>query len=372
MSVVVERDALMAEVAAAARAADQRGTPPILSYLHLAASKAGVLAITGCDLKRSIRSECAAEVKVPGTAAVSAEKFFSYLKVLPKGKVAIKVLENLHLQIHCGSSRTRMPGRNPSDFPALTKPAAEVVRLSSHALKTVLRQTVFAVATTEDRYVLNAALLLLRANRMGMVATDGHRMSLVEMAEQETLVDEASKTLLPRDCMLDLLALLGSSKEETVEFSQDEANVYFRLGPRSLSVRKLAGQFPNFEAAVPRNHTHFTVVRAVDLLTSVQRVLHFADERSNRVKLHLEKNVLKISSSSPDQGESEDTLPISYAFPAVTLGLNGTYLLDFLKAIGDQGQVRISVKDATSAAVIMPESITAGYQQRYVVMPMRV
>ncbi len=246
MSVIVDRDALTTEVAAAARAADHRGTPPILSHLHLAASDDGVLAITGCDLRRAIRSECVGEVKVPGTAAVSAEKFLSYLKVLPKGKVAIKVLENQHLQIHSGSSRTRMPGRNPGDFPALPKPAADVVRLSSHALKTVLRQTVFAVATTEDRYVLNAALLLLRANRMGMVATDGHRMSLVEMAEQEALVDEASKTLLPRDCMLDLLSLLGSSKEEVVEFSQDEANVYFQLGPRLLSTRKLAGQFPNY------------------------------------------------------------------------------------------------------------------------------
>jgi DNA polymerase-3 subunit beta len=70
MTVIVDRDALTTEVAAAARAADPHGTPPILSHLHLAASEDGVLAITGCDLKRSIRSECAAEVKVPGTAAV--------------------------------------------------------------------------------------------------------------------------------------------------------------------------------------------------------------------------------------------------------------------------------------------------------------
>jgi DNA polymerase-3 subunit beta len=139
-----------------------------------------------------------------------------------------------------------------------------------------------------------------------------------------------------------------------------------------LSVRKLTGQFPNYEAVVPRDHTNFTVVRTVELLGSVQRVLQFADEKSSRVKFHLESNALKISSSSPDQGESEETLPIHYAFPPVTLGLNGTYLLDFLKTLGGEGEVRISLKDANSAAVIMPESITAGYQHRYVVMPMRM
>jgi DNA polymerase-3 subunit beta len=373
MHLTVDRDALMTEVAAAERVADPRGSPPILSHLLLDA-KDGVLAITGCDLKRTLRSECPAEVKVSGKAAVSAQKFLSYLKVLPKGRIAVKLLENQHLQVHAGSSRTRMPGRNPADFPAIPEPAADVIRLSSRALKTVLRQTVFAVATTEERYLLNAALLLLRVNRMGMVATDGHRMSLVEMADEEALVEgnTTSKTLLPRECMLDLLSLLGSSKEETVEFSQDEATVYFRIGPRRLSVRKLNGQFPNYEAVVPRDHTNFTVVRTVELLGSVQRVLQFADEKSSRVKFHLENNALKISSSSPDQGESEETLPIHYAFPPVTLGLNGTYLVDFLKTIGGGGEVRISLKDANSAAVIMPENITAGYQQRYVVMPMRM
>jgi DNA polymerase-3 subunit beta len=160
------------EVAAAERASDSRGTPPILSHLLLDA-KDGVLAITGCDLKRRLRSECPAEVKVAGKAAVSAQKFLSYLKVLPKGRIAVKLLENQHLQVHAGPSRTRMPGRNPADFPAIPEPAADVVRLSSRALKTVLRQTVFAVATTGQRYLLNAALLLLRVNRMGMVATDG-------------------------------------------------------------------------------------------------------------------------------------------------------------------------------------------------------
>jgi DNA polymerase-3 subunit beta len=223
MQLTVDRDALMTEVAAAERVADPRGTPPILSHLLLDA-KGGVLAITGCDLKRTLRSECPAEVKVAGRAAVSAQKFLSYLKALPKGEIAVKLLDNQHLQVHAGSSRTRMPGRNPADFPAIPGPAADVIRLSSRALKTVLRQTVFVVATTEERYLLNAALLLLRVNRMGMVATDGHRMSLVEMADEEALVqgNTTSKTLLPRECMLDLLSLLGCSKEETVEFSQDE------------------------------------------------------------------------------------------------------------------------------------------------------
>lgn len=207
---------------------------------------------------------------------------------------------------------------------------------------------------------------------MGMVATDGHRMSLVETTDAEAMLEGLSKTLLPRECMIDLLSLLNATKEESIDFSQDEANVYFRLGGRRLSVRKLAGQFPNYEAAVPRDQTIFTIVPTAELLVSVQRVLEFADARTSGVKLHLEANALTISSSSPDCGESEEVLPVNYSSSPITIGFNGTYLMEFLKTIGGEGEVRVSLKDKDSAALITPEGLNIEYQQRYVVMPMRV
>lgn len=372
MELIVDQKALLAEVSVAARAADSRGTQPILSHLLLEASRDGLLTITGSDLKRTLRGECAASVKTPGTAAVSAQKLHNYLRLLPEGNVSLKVLPNGHLQLQAGNSRTRMPGRPPAEFPQPPTPGKDVIRLSSRSLKTIVRQSIFAVATGEEKYVLNAALLLLRDERMGMVATDGRRLSLVETSDEAAVLEGLSKTLLPRECMTDLLSLLGSTKEESIDFSQDEANVYFRLGPRRLSVRKLAGQFPNYEAVLPRDHTSFTIVRTAELLTSVQRVLEFADERTSGVKLHLAENALTISSSAPERGESEETLPVNYSFPPVTIGFNGTFLVEFLKTIGGDGEVRLSLKDADSAALISPESLNADYQQRYVVMPMRI
>jgi DNA polymerase-3 subunit beta len=323
MELAVNQETLLTEVAVVARVADVRGTQPILSHILLETSR-GVLTITASDLKRTLRSECPADVKTSGAAAISAQKFLNYLKLLPKGRVSIKLLANQHIQVQAGASRTRMPGRSPSEFPARPSMSSETMRLSSRALKTVLRQSLFAVATGEDRYLLNAALLILREDRMGMVATDGHRLPLVEMVEEDVLFEGLSRTLLPREFMTDLLALLNSSKEESVEFSQDESSVHFRIGPRQLSVRKLVGQFPNYEGIIPRDYTNFTLVRTAELMTSVQRVLEFADERTSGVKLHFADNNLSISSSSPDRGESEETLPVSYAAPPLPSGSTAT------------------------------------------------
>jgi DNA polymerase-3 subunit beta len=372
MEFVADRNQLLAEVTAAARATDSRSTQPLLSHLLLRATGGGVLSITGSDLKRTITTECPAAIKTLGEAAVPAQKLLNYLKLLPEGKASMKLLANYQMQITAGHSRTRMSGLAPKSFPSAPSPSVTPLRLSSRGLKTLIRQSLFAVANSEDRYLFNAALLLLREDRMGMVATDGRRLSLVEVQEDSLAIDGFKKILLPRDCMSDLLSLFGSSKEESIGFSEDDGTYYFQIGHRTFSVRKLIGQFPNYDAILPRETPNSVVIGARDLLGSVQRALEFSDEKSSAVKLHLEKNSLTVSASATDRGESQEVLPLSYTAAPATIGFNGHFIVEFLKTIGAEGEVRLALKDSASAAIITPEAFNPEYQQKYVVMPMRI
>ncbi len=372
MEVNVDRNNLLAEVTIAARISETKTTQPILTHLLLEASANGILSISTTDLTRSLKTECPAQVKIAGTAAVPSQQFLDYLKLLPSGPVQLKVLANSHLQVNAGSSRTRMPGRAPSEFPKIPAPSARAIGLNCRVLRTLVRQSLFAVSTGEDRYLLRAALLLLRPDRAGMVATDGHRLSFVVVPEDGIPVESVQKSLIPRECLTDLLALLSATKEEKLEFSEDETNLFFRMGSRQLSTRKLVGQFPNYEGVMPTDLPNSTVIRSADLLTSIQRVLEFADARSNGVRLHLAENTLTISSSTPELGESEETLAVSYTSEPITIGFNGSYLVEFLRTIGEKGAMRLSLKDANTAGVLVPEIMNLDYQQRYVVMPMRI
>lgn len=371
MEVSVDRNNLLAEVTIAARISETKTTQPILTHLLLEASADGMLSISTTDLTRSLKTECPAQVKVTGTAAVPAQQFLDYLKLLPSGPVHFKVLANSHLQVNSGSSRTRMPGRTPSEFPKVPVASGHAIGLNCRVLRTLVRQSLFAVSTGEDRYLLRAAQLLLRPDRAGMVATDGHRLSFVVVPEDGIPVENVQKSLIPRECLTDLLALLSATKEEKLQFSEDEANLFFRIGARQLSARKLVGQFPNYEGVMPKDLPNSTVVRSADLLTSIQRVLEFADTRSNGVRLHLAENTLTISSSTPELGESEETLAVSYSSEPLTVGFNGSYLVEFLRTIGEKGAMRLSFKDGNTAGMLVPESMNLEYQQRYVVMPMR-
>jgi DNA polymerase-3 subunit beta len=372
MELAIDRGQFLAEVQAATRVTEGKSTIPILTHLLLKTTSNGSLSVTGSDLQRTITTECPAAIKSQGAAAVPAQKLLTYLKLLPNGQVNLKLLGNDRLQITAANSRTKIPGMKPESYPAIPVASGVLIRLSARALRTVIRQSLFAVATSQDKYLLNAGLLLLRSDRMGMVATDGRRLSMVEVHDEALAGEELRKVLLPRECMSDLLALLSWSKEETVEFREDETCLYFQLGHRKLSVRKLTGQFPNYEAILPRDNTNSVVLASSDLLASVQRVLQFADERSNAVKLHLADNLLTLSASMANHGESQDSLPLSYNATPVTIGFNGAFLIEFIKTIGAEGELRLSLKDSASAAVITPEAFNPEYQQRYVVMPMRV
>jgi DNA polymerase-3 subunit beta len=123
---------------------------------------------------------------------------------------------------------------------------------------------------------------------------------------------------------------------------------------------------------LPRDNNKFVIVRSEDLMGSIQRVAQFADERSGAIKIRLEQNELKLSSSSTDSGESEDTIETPYNYDPLVVGFNSQYLIDFLKAIGTTGEVRLEFKDAQSAGQMRPEDGSEDVKYRYILMPMRI
>jgi DNA polymerase-3 subunit beta len=123
---------------------------------------------------------------------------------------------------------------------------------------------------------------------------------------------------------------------------------------------------------MPRDNNKFAAVRSSEFAAAIQRVAQFADERSGAVKLRLESNELKISSSSTESGESEDTIDTPYSGEPIQMGFNSGYILDFLKALNYEGEVRLEFKDPQSAGQLRPEGPDAEYKYRYVLMPMRI
>ncbi|HCT62242.1 MULTISPECIES: DNA polymerase III subunit beta [Acidobacterium] len=373
MEISVSRQDLLRELTASQSVVERKTTIPILSNFLIEADE-DRLAITATDLDQSMRTSCAAKVKKPGSCTIPARKLYDYVKLLPEGDVSIKLMDNHWVQIRSGRSNTKMVGMARANFPQVPEfPSTGAIAIPVASLRNLIAKTIFAISNEESRYTLNGALLILKAESIAMVATDGHRLAHIEKSgENFPSMGAEKKTLIPRKALSELQSLLGNTDAESVEFADDDSTLFFRIGHRVLTSRKLTGQFPNYEAVLPRDNNKFAIVRSEDLSRSIQLTSQFADERSGAIKIRLEQNELKISASSTDSGESEDVIETPYSFDPLVVGFNSAYLLDFLKAIGNTGEVRLEFKDAQSAGQMRPEDGQEDYKYRYIIMPMRI
>jgi DNA polymerase-3 subunit beta len=371
MEITVSKFELLRELTATQGVVERKTTIPILSnYLFEAAGDK--LSLTATDLDLSLRTSCAVKVKKEGSCTIPARKLHDYVKLLPDADITIKLLENHWVSIRCGRSNTKMVGMAKSNFPTLpTFPTAGLVKIPAAVLRNMIAKTGFAIASEESRYTLNGALMVLKPESITMVATDGHRLSHIERpATKFEGVSGEMKTLVPKKAMDELKSLLDSTDAEEIDFAKDESTLYFRIGNRLLTSRQLTGQFPNFEAVLPKDNSKSIAVHGDELGQAIQRVAQFADERSRAVKMRLEKGELKLSASSTEMGESEDTIEIDYQGELLAIGFNAQYLLDFLKATGG-GEIKLEFKDSQSAGQMRPAE-GEEYKYRYIVMPMRI
>ena len=258
-------------------------------------------------------------------------------------------------------------------FPELPEMPEPMAKIPMGLLASVIGKTIFSISAEESRFTLNGALLQLKGTTLIMVATDGHRLALVEAENPLAEGDANAKVLLPRKAMNELLKLAAETpdKDSGVEFAADENHLFFRLGSRLLISRKLTGNFPDFERVLPKAHAHIVEISKEELRAAIERVAQFSDERSRAIKVRFAENEAVVHSSISESGESEENLPVQYDGPTIEIGFNAQYLLDFLRAVAEPA-VAFHFKDAQSAGEMRPAGEGVNYNYRYVVMPMRI
>ena len=229
----------------------------------------------------------------------------------------------------------------------------------------------FAASQDESRFSLNGLLLLLKANSVSMVASDGHRLALAEQGQAVGGISSELRMLVPSKAVGQLRRLLGEGGEEAeVDIAKDDSHFFFSVGNRLLISRQLTGQFPNYEAVLPRENDKVVELDGELVGAAIRRVALLADEHSHAVQLQLEQGRLEIFSSSGQYGEAQEVVDIAYAGPTLRVGFNYQYLLDFFAAVGQRETVRMELKDEQSAVQFSPvDQDTCDY--KYILMPMR-
>ena len=364
----VKRSALLGELNLVQGVIEKKSTIPILSNILLDA-RGEQVDITATDLDVSICCGCGADVGEEGTMTVSARRLFDIVRLLPEDSdIRCVQLENDWMEVRSGNSEFKVVGLPRENFPSIPEFNGPLVSIPGSLLKGMIQRVLFAITQEESRYSLNGALLALAPQEIRMVATDGHRLSLVSKAAQFEGVETEVRALVPRKTLLEILKLIGD-QELLVGFARDENHLFFSIGNRRLVSRVLAGQFPNYEMVIPRENDKSVTASAKMLLEAIRRAAVMSDEKLRAVRFSVTPGNLELTASSADAGEAREVIGVEYEGAGVEIGFNPQYLLDFLGVCGSENVV-LSLRDGDTQGMITP-SAGSDFDYRYIVMPMK-
>ena len=365
MEIRANRSELLGELIPMQGIVERKTTIPVLSHLLLRA-RGDRLSLAATDLDVSLTSWCEADVRQEGGIAIQAKKFQEIVRALTSEEIDLVLDEPRLLTIRAGKSRFKIHGMSPDDFPTL--PAVDgsgSTEIPFAEFRRMVAKILFAVSAEESRFQLNGALLKLKDGSLEMVATDGHRLALVEDALEGGAGGDA--VLVPRKALQEIQRLEGEGK---LGYRRGEHHLSFCVGRRELICRILEGNFPDYERVIAKDNDKKVVFDRRPLAEAVQRVALLTGDRARAVRLQFAPDQLVISAANPDLGEAVEEVPCAYEGPEFRVGMNPDYLSQFLAAV-ETDRVRLELKDENTQCVGYPQD---GPDARYlcVIMPMRI
>ena len=343
---------------------ERRTTIPVLSHILLRAADER-LHIAATDLEVSLTSWCEAEVQEEGAIAIQAKKLLEIIRASAGDKVALRIDQEGLLTITVGKSLFKIRGLPAEEFPTLPNIEDEKpVRVPFKTFRNMVTKVFFAISSEESRFQLSGALMELRDNGLVLVATDGHRLALVE-SEVEGL-EAADGVLVPRKALQEIQRFEG----DDLDFRRSEHHLSFTISRRQLICRILEGTFPDYERVISKDNDKAVVCDRQDLAAVIHRVSLLTGDRARAIRLELQPEQLVFSAANPDLGEAREELICDYQGDGLALGVNPDYISHFLN-VTDTERVQLELKDENSQCVAYP---VEGLDKRYVcvIMPIRL
>lgn len=335
MKFVVRKDFFITRVQSVLRAVSSRTTIPILSCIKITASTDG-LTLTGSDSNMSIQAFTPADdeslqIFDPGGIALQARVFYEILKNLPDGDIHFEV-ENVKAVIHSGKSEFKMNGIKADEYPRLpTIENGQKLSLSALLIKDLIRQTVFAVSTSETRPVLTGVNWQLSEGQLTCSATDSHLLALRKV---EIDSDQSFNVVIPGKSLQELQSLLPDD-EELIDIFVSSNQILFSLPHLDFYTRLLEGAYPDITRFISNDSKAQMSVNTLHFSQVIKRALLLAKEGSHNVIKFIStaNGDVQVISHSPEFGELIEEVEVNSMEGEEThISFNAKYMADAIKA----------------------------------------
>lgn len=341
---------------------------PILEGINFSLED-GSLTITGTDLQTYIQTSIDVQEERSGAVVVPAKILFNTLKALPTQPIVFEAnTQNLGISIETSNGKYALVGQDSDDFPRLPEKAGlESFSLSADVLATALNKTVFACSTDELRPAMTAVLFELKAGNLNFVATDAHK--LVKYTVKGLDLGELDTTILPPAGPLKSLAGALANEVGEVEVAFNNQQVFFSFGKQRFIIRQIDARYPDWRSVVPTNNDKVATLERSKVMSSLKRVVTYANKETNQVVLDFNKSDLTIISEDIDfSNKASETIETEFD-QKMKIAFNGKYLLEVLKSF-DSDEVELAMSEPSRAGLISPADKEDNIDHMALIMPM--
>jgi len=331
------------------------------------------LKMLATDMEVGISGYVEASIKSQGSVTLSARKLFEIIKELPtEAAITVQVKEDNLTEITCGSSSFELKGLPAQDYPNLpTYEEGSFLTLNASNFRDMIKKTIYAASTDQTRYNLTGILFEMEEKEgngmLRLVATDGHRLALVEKGAEGN-IRPGESVVIPRKSLNEVRKLLEEGDDDTVEVDFQKQHGVFRKDSIVLTTRLIDMSFPNYHQVVPEDRAHVAEIDREAMVHAIRRVSLLSSERSRAIKFAFGSSGVTIHINNPDLGTATEEVPISYSGDEVEVTFNARYMLDTLASM-DSEFIEFGLKDELSPCVVSQKG-----EEDYlaVIMPMRI
>ena len=364
MKFTVNKSDITEAVSNIQRAVSTKTSIPALEGILLSATETG-LELCAYDLELGITTVIPAFVMEPGKAVLSAKLFSDIVRRTPAETVTVSVDEQNMDTLESGYSRFSIIGIPAEEFPELPKLSDSTqISLPGALLKSMIRQTLFAIAESDAKPIHQGSLFSLENGILDVVSVDGYRLAVrrepVDFSEDLSFV-------VPGKTLSELLKLIKDS-EEPVEISAGRRHILFKIDNYTVISSLLEGEFLNYKAAIPPESQTEVVLKTREAIDSVERVsLLITDRLKSPIRCLFDNNEVKLNCTT-SMGRASDQLDVEMTGQSVEIGFNNRYLLEALRNT-ECDEVKVQLGGPLSPMKVVPKE---GDSFLFLVLPVRL
>ena len=371
MIISIDKEKLIEPLKHVVGVSEKKQTMPILGNVLLRVCN-GKLLLVSSDLEVEIAAEISYPFDGDVETTLPARKLLDIVKSMTEDEPTTIDIEDTKAVIKSKKSKFTLATLPASDFPYKgTDEASNTYKINIADLDNIIGQTSFSMAIQDARHFLNGLFLEIADNKLTVVATDGHRLAMSSCTTTDS-VETPISCIIPRKCIVELKRILSTfkdNKENLAEVTINKTEIIIKVSSYTIKSKLIDGNYPDYNKVFPESLPHKLSTNRDDFKQSLQRMAILSNEQFKGVKLTLNKQEIKLTTTNPSQEEGEDSIECIYTGENFDVGFNLTYLLEVIDVIMSN-DLELQLNNSDSGCLIV--SSYSNIVNKYIIMPMRV